>query len=108
MTIQDERTRAKLEADAKRLGLSPNTLEMSRAVGTDALRDIVRDNRRNVHDRPGIIPDTPAAAEKPPVGKNGWVEPPKITDWKPPGLDAFERIMDAQDAEDRRERKRRG
>ena len=106
MTINDERNREKLEADAKRLGLTPTALEMSRAVGTDLIGDIVRDNRRSMHERSGILPPQPAAPAKPPVGQGGWIEPPQVRDWKPPGLAVMDRMMDAQDARDLAERKR--
>jgi hypothetical protein len=32
---------------------------------------------------------------------SGWQEPPKVNDWKPPGLEHMDRMMDAQDAIDK-------
>jgi len=110
MTIKDATDRAKLEADARRLGLAPNTLEMSRAVGTDLIRDIVADGRRHSPVQPrGMLPDpqTSVSASRPPIGTNGWIEPATIKDWRPPGLAVMDRMMDAQDAIDRAERTRR-
>jgi hypothetical protein len=109
MTVEDDRNRARLEAEARRLDITPNALEMSRAVGTDLLRDILRDNRRNVHDRSGILPPETkreAPVSRPPTSQNGWVGPPKVADWKPPGLAVMDRMLDAQDARDRAERER--
>jgi hypothetical protein len=37
-------------------------------------------------------------------GGSGWVESPQIRDWKPPGLAAMDRLMDAADARDKAER----
>jgi hypothetical protein len=110
MTIKDATDRAKLEADARRLGLAPNTLEMSRAVGTDLIRDIVADGRRHSPVQPrGNLPDpqTSLSAARPAIGENGWVDPPAIADWRPPGLAVMDRMMDVQDAQDRAERARR-
>ena len=100
MTIEDDRRQAQLEAEAKRRGLTPTEVAMARAVPTDLIGAIVRDNQRNVHDRPGH------PEPKPRVGNGGgWVEPPKVDNWRPPGLDIMDRMMDAQDAQDRQRRK---
>jgi hypothetical protein len=32
---------------------------------------------------------------------SGWQEAPKVNDWKPPGLEHMDRMMDQQDAIDR-------
>jgi hypothetical protein len=37
-------------------------------------------------------------------GTGGWVDPPKVDQWKPDGLSIMDRMMDAQDAIDRLER----
>lgn len=110
MTMQDARNRERLEAEARRAGLTPTALEMSRAVGTDLIGDIVRDSRRSNPVRPsGMLPDqqTSLSASRPPIGENGWVSPPAIANWKPPGLTIMDRMMDTQDAIDRAERSRR-
>jgi hypothetical protein len=111
MTIKDATDRARLEADARRLGLAPNALEMSRAVGTDLIGAIVRDHvgRPSPVQPRGMLPEAPRDsnhASRPPVGTNGWIEPPSINDWRPPGLAVMDRMMDAQDALDRAERAR--
>ena len=38
--------------------------------------------------------------------RSGWREPPKIDNWKPPGLEHMDRMMDQQDAIDRAARVR--
>jgi hypothetical protein len=60
-----------------------------------------------VHDRPGIIPDVPHDSGKPPIGNGGWTNPPSVADWKPPGLSVMDRMVDAQDAIDRRDLERK-
>jgi hypothetical protein len=99
--IDDAHNRAKLEADAKRRGLTPNALEMSRAVGTDLIGDIVRDHIGKVS------PVAHRPVEPAPARGNGWVDPPAVSNWKPPGLAVMDRMMDVQDALDRAERTRR-
>jgi hypothetical protein len=101
MTIKDALAREKLEADAKRLGLTPGTLEMSRAVGTDVIGDIVRDHIGKVS------PVAHRAVEPATARGNGWVDPPAVSNWKPPGLAVMDRMMDVQDTLDRAERTRR-
>lgn len=108
MSIQDEaKAQRDLETRARRQGREPFAQRMIEAVGDDTLRSIVRDNLRNVHDRAGMLPDAPPAPAKPPIGKGGWVDPPSVADWKPPGLNVMDRMMDAQDAIDRAEAVRR-
>jgi hypothetical protein len=101
MTMQDAKDRAKLEAEAQRLGITPSALEMSRAVGTDLIRDIVRDNRKSYLTRP-----SGDAQSSQPANRNGWVDPPQVRDWRPPGLAAMDRMMDVQDSIDRTQRAR--
>jgi hypothetical protein len=43
----------------------------------------------------------------PGVPRRGWVEPPKVADWRAPGLEIMDRMMDQQDALDRAERERK-
>src|ERR1700738_919787 len=47
MTVDEARKLSELEALAKRLGLQLYELEMSRAVATSLVRDIVADSRRS-------------------------------------------------------------
>jgi hypothetical protein len=110
MTIADEaRAQLALEARARRAGREPWAQRIVEATDDALLRDIVRDNRRSVHQGTGIIPDAAhgAGAARPPVGHNGWVEPLPIKDWRPPGQAVMDRLMEQQDALDRAERTRR-
>jgi hypothetical protein len=35
---------------------------------------------------------------------SGWQEPPRVNDWRPPGLEHMDRMMDAQDTIDKAQR----
>jgi hypothetical protein len=39
-----------------------------------------------------------------PIDRSGWVDAPKVDNWRPPGVDIMDRMMDQQDAIDRAER----
>jgi hypothetical protein len=109
-SIADEaRAQLALEARARSAGREPFAQRMIEGTDDALLRDIVRDNRHSVHQGTAIIPDAAhgAGAARPPVGENGWVTPPPMADWRPPGQAVFDRLMDAQDALDRAERTRR-
>jgi hypothetical protein len=76
---------------------------MARAVGTDVLADIRRDNRHSVHEPSSPVRVAPTGAPKP-SGGTGWVDalplkPPSGNRWVDPQLDA-------QDTLDRTERAR--
>jgi hypothetical protein len=66
----DPRDAQRLEIEAKRHGLDPVTYEMSRAVPTDLVRDLVRDGRQFARARsdfvkpadPGRTPQAPPPA----------------------------------------------
>ena len=89
--------------------------DLVRNVGTDQVRDIVNDFR-NYSPTPRADPnarvlpvgagrvidgnDTPVAS----TGTGGWVEAPKVDNWRPPGVDLCDRLMDQADAIDRAER----
>jgi hypothetical protein len=95
-------------ADSRLAGLQEWQREMIRPDIDDVMCGVARDNAQgSVHQYRGMLPDQPSAAAKPPVGRGGWIDPPQVRDWKPPGLGTFERIMDAQDAQDRAELERR-
>jgi hypothetical protein len=50
----------------------------------------------------GVVKDAdPGPAYRPYAG---WVEAPKVDQWKPPGLSVMDSMMDAQDAIDKAER----
>ena len=103
MTIKDDARRQQALADeAKARGIPEWQLEAARAVGTDAVRDIVADSRRgSVHEPRSIMPE--GANAKPAPKGNGWVTPPQVGDWSPPGERFMNQMMDAQDARDRAE-----
>lgn len=46
------------------------------------------------------------AGDAPSVGR-GWVDPPKLADWRPPGINIIDRMLDQQDALDRRDLERK-
>jgi len=103
MTIKDdERRQQALAAEAKAKGMPEWQLEASRAVDTDMVRDLVADSRRGPIHRPSsIMPE--GANAKPAAKGNGWVTPPQVGDWYPPGERFMNQMMDAQDARDRAE-----
>jgi hypothetical protein len=88
---------------------------MNEACDSKTLADIVADNRTSV-----FLPAPPSPATVVPVGAgrvidggdgakhrgSGWTEPPSIDNWRPPGLEAMDRMMDTQDAIDRAARAR--
>jgi len=87
--------------------------EIAKASPPDLIRDIIRDNRGGpptayAQAEANARQNQPTAEAAPAPKGNGWVEPPTVRDWKPPGLSVMDRIMDAQDAADAAERKRRG
>jgi len=69
--------------------------DLAAAVPDKAVKDLVNDFRRG----------PPPAGEEVQRG-TGWTEPPKVDQWKPPGLEHMDRMMDAQDAIDRAARAR--
>ena len=72
-----------------------NLAEMARAVDTKVIQDIVRDNR---------APPTPPPSSPTPGG-NGWVDPLPLAA-TPPGYQHIERMMDAEDANWRAQRRK--
>ena len=101
MTLADERTKAALEARARRLGLPAWQLEMAEAVSGDVMADIRRDNQRS-REPSSIIPSSPKEGQGPaaPINRSGWVEPAQVDNWKPPGQAYLDRMLDHQDAVD--------
>ena len=82
--------------------------DLAAAVPDKAVKDLVNDFRRGP---PPAGPTLPAvkvmgagrvvtAGEEVQRG-TGWTEPPKVDQWKPPGLEHMDRMMDQQDAIDR-------
>ena len=90
--------------------------DMRSVVDTKLMQDIVSDFR-NYSPTPRADPsakvvpvgagrvidgnDTPVASTG-----SGWADSPQIKDWKPPGLEHMDRMMDQADAIDRAERLR--
>jgi hypothetical protein len=80
---------------------------MNEACDSKTLADIVADNRNSV-----FLPSNPAATvrvsgagtvvdgEAKPRG-SGWQEVPSIDQWKPPGLEAMDALVDQQDRIDK-------
>jgi hypothetical protein len=98
MTMRDEIELERLAAEARRLGIQPWQLEMSRAVGTDLMRDIVRDHRGGAQRPVSVLQSGP----EPVVERgSGWVEPRPLE--SPAGVAICDRLVDVQDALDRAE-----
>jgi hypothetical protein len=112
---------AELLADLRRLvnalRLPEWQRDLVRNVDTDLVRDIVSDFRNysptpRADPNAKVVPvgagrvidgsDAPVAS----TGTGGWVEAPKVDQWKPEGLSIMDRMMDAQDAIDRLQRVR--
>jgi hypothetical protein len=105
MSISDEvAKRAELIRQSRRSGLPEWQLEMSQAVGTQAIRGIVKDLYRGPAQRSSPIPEDRTEREAPPKG-DGWVEAKALA--PPPGIALIDRIVDAQDRLDRAELERR-
>jgi hypothetical protein len=81
---------------------------MNEACDSKTLADIVNDNRNSV-----FLPSPPSPATVVPVGAGktltgddgaahrGWVETKSIDDWRAPGLEHMDRLMDQQDRIDK-------
>ena len=88
---------------ARMLGLSETQLKMRQAVSNKLMRDIVADSYARPTGPSSIIP-TDRNAE-PVKHTNGWQDAKPLT--PPPGIELVDRLVDAQDAQDKRERARR-
>ena len=85
-----------LEAEAKRFGIEPWKVEMSRAVPTNLIQDVVRDFR-NGPAQPTSLVEKPSSPE--PAQRSGWID--NIPLRPPPGVGLCDMLVDAQDAKDR-------
>jgi hypothetical protein len=76
------------------------------------LRDIINDNRGDRPTSGSMIPNqkpskvVPVGAAKvttpgEPARGTGWVKPPQVDQWRPPGVDICDELMDQQDRIDR-------
>jgi len=101
----DAKAQAALAARARAAGLPEWQKEMSEAVPTAVIRDLVLDARRSMQPS-SMIPSKPAMPSSPAAqtSKHGWIEPPQVRDWTPPGQRAIDAMLDAVDAADRAER----
>jgi hypothetical protein len=102
-TIDEARRQAALVAEAKRLGVEPFQLEMARAVGTDVVRDIVKDLRRGPAQRSSSMAEEPGAASTPRQGAVAVAQPLR----SPPGINLLDALVEHQDRLDRAERAER-
>jgi hypothetical protein len=90
-----------------------------KACPNDLMRQIVADNRGDRPTGGSMIPNTRPAGKVIPEGAGrvvsgpdapvastgtGWANSPQIKDWRPPGVDICDRLMDQQDAIDKAER----
>jgi hypothetical protein len=86
--------------------------DMRRVADTRLVQDLVSDFR-NYSPTPRADPNAKVipqgagrvvtAGEEVQRG-TGWTDPPKVDDWKPPGLEHMDRMMDQADREDRAQR----
>jgi hypothetical protein len=91
--------------------------DLEQAVPTDLVKQVVEDFR-SYNPAPRSPLNSPPATANPvdaapaktgsdgPVASTGtgWAESPQVKNWKPPGLELMDRMMDQQDAIDRAER----
>ncbi|MFB9262834.1 hypothetical protein ACFFWD_06550 [Bradyrhizobium erythrophlei] len=83
-------------------------------VGDDLMADIVRDFRNGPASLPAMGGAAKVRVEGAPVVRDapshspgrGWVEPPAVDDWRPPGQAIMDQMMDAHDAKWRADRKK--
>jgi hypothetical protein len=91
--------------------------DLARAVPTDVVRDIVNDFRAykpgpsgtskvTVHGAGTVVTGDDGPAHRP-YGQGGWVKPPQVDQWKPPGIEAMDRMMNQADLIDKAERVRK-
>jgi hypothetical protein len=108
MSIHDEaQAQSALEARARRAGREPFAQRMAESADANLFAELRRDARCNpVTASSSMIPGAPEGG-RPAIGNGGWIDPPTVRDWKPPGLATMDRLMNQQDALDRAERVRR-
>ena len=98
--------------------------DLAAAVPTSVVKDIVSDFRSyNPHPAQdpsakvsvqgaGVVKTGDVGPQHRPIDteattdRSGWREPPKIDNWKPPGLEHIDRLVDAADLQDRLQRVR--
>jgi hypothetical protein len=89
-----------------RLGAIAADPQRPKFVETSVLRQIVADNRAPMHPAAPAAPQGVVGAAKVITGNDGvgWTNSPKVDDWRPPGLQIMDRLVDQQDRIDRAER----
>jgi hypothetical protein len=103
MSIKSEKAQAALAARARAKGIPEWQQEMIEALSGNVLGDIVADNRAS-RAPSSIIPTSSQGPSAPTVGNGrGWIDPPPVKDWKPPGQDIIDAMLDAAAAQDRAE-----
>jgi hypothetical protein len=85
--------------------------DLVRAVPTSVVQDIVADNRNRPSSGGSVLPTvkvlgagtvvtgTDGAAHTP-AQNHGWTEPPRTENWRAPGIDIIDRLVDQQDERD--------
>ena len=85
--------------------------DLRRTVGDDLMRQIVEDNRNRpssggshiptvkVLGAGNVVTGTDGAAHTP-AHSHGWTEPPRTENWRAPGIDIIDRLVDQQDERD--------
>jgi hypothetical protein len=85
--------------------------DMARAVGDDVVRSIVEDFRSGPSSggpaaNVSVVGAGTVVTGNDGVAHGGWREPPSIDQWRAPGINLIDRIVDVQDAIDRAARAR--
>jgi hypothetical protein len=88
--------------------------DLQSAVGTDVVKQLVADFRNyqvgpsqgpagkvTVQGAGTVQTGTDGAKHTPHQEQGGWVKPPQVDQWKPPGLSVMDRMMDQADALDK-------
>lgn len=99
MSIEDRA----MEELARLKGISVTQLRMQMAAPTDVIQAIVRDNRHMSHSTSLLPPKTAPQGEA--AKGSGWATPQPLA--SPPGIALVDKLCDAQDAIDRRDRERK-
>jgi hypothetical protein len=87
------------ELALSRIGsIGASGLDVKPALDDALVRAIVHDNRTEMHPMvgPEVVKPTDAR-ELVTAGAGGWVDPPKVSAWRPPGIAHVDRMIDAAD-----------
>ena len=98
-------------ADDYRVNPQPWMREAIAVCGDDLMQQIVADNRNRAPVGGSVLPTvkvlgagtvvtgTDGAAHTP-AQNHGWTEPPRTENWRAPGIDIIDRLVDQQDERD--------